>query len=90
MQAVGKFPIVQSEVLYKNDSLSSAYSVSNIHDRVPIFSGLVILTFAASLVPKTGTQLSDCNISTYEKMRTLKNPTVNLLNQATGYPIFNY
>ena len=68
-------PIVQSEVLNYNDSLSSAFNALHIHDRVQIFSehaSKLCVIAAASLMVKTGILMSDCNISAYEKMRIQK------------------
>ena len=68
-------PIVQSEVLKYNDSLSSAFSALHIHDRVQVFSehaSKLSVKAAASLMIKTGIPMSDCDISAYEKMRIPK------------------
>ena len=68
-------PIVQSEVLSYNDSLSSAFSALHIHNRVQIFSehaSKLCVIAAASLMVKIGIPMSDCDISAYEKMRIPK------------------
>ena len=68
-------PIVQSEVLNYNDSLSSTFSALHIHERVHIFSehaSKLCVKVAASLVVKTGIPKSDCDISAYKKMRIPK------------------
>ena len=68
-------PIVQSEVLNYNDSLSSVFSALHIHNRVQIFSehaSKLCVIAAASLMIKTGKPISDCDISPYEKMRIPK------------------
>ena len=68
-------PIVQSEALYYNDSLSSAFRSLHIHDRVQIFSEhaskLCVIAAASVMVP-AGIPMSDCGVSTYEKMRIPK------------------
>ena len=55
-------PIVQSEVLNYNDSLSSAFNALHIHDRVQILSEHVsklCVKAAASLMVKTGILMSE-------------------------------
>ena len=68
-------PIVQSEVLKYNDSLSSAFNTIHIHHIEQIFSehaSKLCVIVAASLMVKTGIPMSDCDISAYEKMRIPK------------------
>ena len=68
-------PIVQSEVFNYNDSLSSAFNVLHIYDRVQTFSehaSKLCVIAAASLMVNTGIPMSDCDISTYEKMKIPK------------------
>ena len=68
-------PIVQSEVLNYNDSLSFAFNALHIHDWLQIFSEhaskLCVIAAASSMV-KTGIPMSDYVISTYKKMRIPK------------------
>ena len=68
-------PIVQSEVLNYNDSLSSAFNTLHIYDWLQIFSehaSKLCVIAAASLMVKTGILMSNYVISTYEKMRIPK------------------
>ena len=67
--------IVQSEVLNYNDSLSAAFSASQIHDRGCKYLGTMLVLCviaAASDLVKTGIPMSNCDISAYEKMRIPK------------------
>lgn len=73
----GSYRICKLSVISVIVQLSSTFCTSHFHDRVQIFSNdasthgndsLCDRLTEASLIVKTGTQISDCNISAFEKL----------------------